>query len=92
MRWLCRSLKPSVTRPPRRVAAKVARRRLAGWRADGRGDIDPGQAGARQRRHHLGTFPVGIGRVVQVLERAAAADAEMRTGRLGPLRAGFQKV
>ena len=30
MRWLCRSLKPSAARPPRRMAAKVARRRLAG--------------------------------------------------------------
>ena len=30
--------------------------------------------------------------VVQVLERAAAADAEMRTGRFGSDRAGLQNV
>src|SRR5207302_7838430 len=41
----------------------------------------------RQRRHHKLALPGAIGSGVPVLDRAAAADAEMRTERRDPLHA-----
>ena len=41
----------------------------------------------RQRRRHKLALPGGVGRGVPMLDRAAAADAEMRTERRDPLHA-----
>ena len=41
----------------------------------------------RQHRHHELALPGAIGRGVPMLDRAAAADAEMRTERRDPLHA-----
>ena len=41
----------------------------------------------RQRRRHQLALPGGVGRGVPMLDRAAAADAEMRTERCDPLHA-----
>src|SRR5258707_14723034 len=41
----------------------------------------------RQRRHHEFALPGAVGGGVPMLDRAAAADAEMRTERRDPLKA-----
>ncbi len=67
------------------------------------GDPTPGPRLGRERRQNLGLQPLQgqsaaqalhlpgqVGCVIPVLQGAAAADPEMRTGRLDPLRAGPQ--
>ena len=72
--------------PPRR-AWTVMRRRPAPWASTSSIDL-AGDAGMRQRIDHDLAFPRAIGFGCQVLDGAAAADAEMLAERRDPLRAG----
>ena len=92
MRWLFPALKPSSTCPPRLSARSAARRRVRGGEMCGgrmSGAARPCAASAEAIRS---TRNCGKGRIVDMLELAAAAFGEMAAGRhlrgAGPARSG----
>ncbi|MCH6587669.1 MAG: helix-turn-helix domain-containing protein, partial [Proteobacteria bacterium] len=64
----------------------------AGRNPDHRLDRDLAEAAARQCLGHQALLPARVGLVGQVLQGAAAANAEMGTGRLGPARTLFEEL
>ena len=86
MRWLAAALKP--TRPP--AAFRVARRAAARRRERRRADFRRCDALRGQRRGDPVHQIIGIGRIVDMLELAAAAHGEMAAGRILMVRPGRQ--
>ncbi len=81
MRWLASALKPSVSRPPRLTARRLARRRLRGGDSAVGIDRADGDAGGVERGDDAARRPARIGVVGDVLELAAAAVGEVAARR-----------